>query len=320
MKKVILKGPVLTRSGYGEQARFALRSLWSRPDLYDVYIAATGWGKTSWIIETDSEREMIDNVINKTTDYLEAGGKFDMSVQVTIPNEWERIAPYNVGYTAGIETTRVAPEWIEKTNMMDKVVVVSNHAKNIFEESKYLLQNGDKPPVKFRCTTAIDVVNYPVKNFESVDLGLQLPYDFNFLCVAQWGPRKNVKNTVKWFVEEFHDEEVGLVVKMFQLKNCHMDKLICMDKLKDLLFGADIAISCLRPLKRRAQREQRSDHYLQKSIMNLNRFKKRLFGMVFCKKTPCGATEKKIAMKDSFVRFIRLILVLLVRLRSLKHI
>ena len=237
MKKVILKGPVLTRSGYGEQARFALRSLWSRPDLYDVYIVATGWGKTSWTIETDGEREMIDNVINKTTNYLEAGGKFDMSVQVTIPNEWERIAPYNVGYTAGIETTKVAPEWIEKTNIMDKVVVVSNHAKNVFEESNYLLQNGDKPPVPFKCTTAIDVVNYPVKNFESVDLGLQLPYNFNFLCVAQWGPRKNVKNTVKWFVEEFHDEEVGLVVKMFQLKNCHMDKLVCMEKLKDLLSG-----------------------------------------------------------------------------------
>ena len=26
-KKVLLKGPLLTRSGYGEQARFALRSL-----------------------------------------------------------------------------------------------------------------------------------------------------------------------------------------------------------------------------------------------------------------------------------------------------
>ena len=66
-------------------------------------------------------------------------------------------------------------------------------------------------------------------------MNLSLPYDFNFLCLAQWGPRKNVKNTVKWFVEEFHDDEVGLVVKMFQVKNCHMDKLNCMIKLKELL-------------------------------------------------------------------------------------
>ena len=37
-KNIILKGPVLTRSGYGEQARFALRSLRSREDLYNIFI------------------------------------------------------------------------------------------------------------------------------------------------------------------------------------------------------------------------------------------------------------------------------------------
>ena len=36
------------------------------------------------------------------------GGQFDISVQVTIPNEWKNIAPLNIGYTAGIETTKVA--------------------------------------------------------------------------------------------------------------------------------------------------------------------------------------------------------------------
>ena len=45
-----------------------------------------------------------------------------MSLQVTIPNEFEKIAPVNIGYTAGIETTKVAPEWIEKcNNIVDKV-------------------------------------------------------------------------------------------------------------------------------------------------------------------------------------------------------
>ena len=235
MKKVLIKGPVLTRSGYGEQARFALRSLASRPDLYEVYIITTGWGKTSWIIESNFERKWIDDIVNKTAAFIQSGGKFDMSVQVTIPNEWERIARYNVGYTAGIETTKVAPEWIEKANIMDKIVVVSNHSKNVFEDTTYLLQNEKKETTTFKCQAPIEVVNYPVKNFAPVDLHLDLPYDFNFLCVAQWGPRKNVKNTVKWFVEEFHDDEVGLVVKMFQIKNCHMDKLNCMIKLKQLL-------------------------------------------------------------------------------------
>ena len=47
-----------------------------------------------------------------------------MSLQVTIPNEWERIAPVNIGITAGIETTRVAPEWINKGNDMDLIIAL----------------------------------------------------------------------------------------------------------------------------------------------------------------------------------------------------
>ena len=43
--------------------------------------------------------------------------------------------------------------------------------------------------------------------------GLELEYDFNFLTVAQMGPRKNIENTIRWFIDEFHDDEVGLIVK-----------------------------------------------------------------------------------------------------------
>ena len=65
--------------------------------------------------------------------YIQHGGQFDISFQVTIPNEWEQIAPVNIGYTAGIETTRVAHQWIEKGNVMNNIVVVSNHSKNNYE-------------------------------------------------------------------------------------------------------------------------------------------------------------------------------------------
>jgi len=55
-KKIILRGPLLTRSGYGEQARFALRSLRSREDIFDIYIQPITWGKTSWLNEQDEEK------------------------------------------------------------------------------------------------------------------------------------------------------------------------------------------------------------------------------------------------------------------------
>ena len=124
-KKIILKAPLLTRSGYGEQSRFALRSLRSREDLFDIYIQPLQWGKTSWACEMDEERVWIDRTIEKTIGYVQQGGQFDISLQVTIPNEFTKMAPVNIGYTAGIETTKIAHQWIPKSNEMDKIMTNS---------------------------------------------------------------------------------------------------------------------------------------------------------------------------------------------------
>ena len=51
MKKVLLKGPLLTQSGYGHHTRTVLRALKTREDLFDIYIQAVSWGKTSWLWE-----------------------------------------------------------------------------------------------------------------------------------------------------------------------------------------------------------------------------------------------------------------------------
>ena len=115
-KKILLKGPLLTRSGYGEQSRFVLRSLRSREDLFDIYIQPLQWGKTSWINEATEERLWIDAIIEKTIAYAQQGGKFDISVQSTIPNEFQNLATFNIGYTAGIETSKVSHQWIQKSN------------------------------------------------------------------------------------------------------------------------------------------------------------------------------------------------------------
>ena len=48
-KKILMVGPFLSQSGYGHQARFAFDAVRSRPDLFDVFLINTGWGKTSWI-------------------------------------------------------------------------------------------------------------------------------------------------------------------------------------------------------------------------------------------------------------------------------
>ena len=245
-KTVLLRGPVLTRSGYGEQARFALRSLRSREDLFDIYIHPLQWGQTGWLSEFSSERQWIDQKIEKTISYIQNGGTFDISVQVTIPNEWERMATTNIGYTAGIETTKVAPEWIQKANEMNKVILVSNHSKNIFENTKYdgYIENVDpetqavtRVPTQLETTVEMHAVNYPVKVYENLEpLEMNLATNFNFACVAQFGPRKNVENTINWFIEEFHDDEdVGLIVKTNVAKNCLVDREACEGRLRGII-------------------------------------------------------------------------------------
>jgi len=225
-KKIILKGPILTRSGYGEQTRFALRALRAREDIFDIYIQPITWGQTSWLNEHNEERSWVDKTIEKTIAYVQQGGQFDISLQETIPPEWERIAKIKIGYTAGIETTRVAHQWIQKANEMDKIIVVSGHSRQVFENSKYQgVDQRTNTPVALELTRPIESVNYPVKEYDQLpDLELDLEHDYNFLAIAQFGPRKNLPNTIKWFLEEFHDDEVGLVIKSNIAKNCLMDR------------------------------------------------------------------------------------------------
>ena len=243
-KKVILRGPLLTRSGYGEHARFVLRALRSQPEKYDIYAVAVNWGKTSWVHDISEEREFIDAALEKTILYHQqcqqqkVPVEYDLSLQVTIPNEWEKIAKVNVGVTAGIETTKVSVDWIEKSFLMDRIIVVSDHSKNVYKSTSYNVTNQktNQTITDFKCTTPIDVVPYPVKNLKTPKLDLELSTDFNFLAIAQWGPRKNMEMTVLGFVKEFeNNENVGLVIKSSVVKNNLLDRNALEAGLKDLL-------------------------------------------------------------------------------------
>jgi glycosyltransferase involved in cell wall biosynthesis len=226
-KKVLLRGPVLTRSGYGEHTRLILRTLRAHQDEIDIYLQALNWGQTGWIYEDSEEKRYIDSLLTKTAFFNQNKKSFDASIQVTIPQEWEKVAPVNIGVTAGTETTAVSSKWLEHCNIMDKIIVPSEHTKNSIAGTVY---TGAPPndDVQLICTTPIEVVGYPIKNFDPMDeLELDLEYDFNFLTVAQWGPRKNLNATIQWFIEEFIDQEVGLVVKCSMAKNNTMDRLKC---------------------------------------------------------------------------------------------
>ena len=210
-KKIFVRAPVLTATGYGEQARFALRALRSREDLFDIYVQPIPWGKSGWIWKDDEEREWLDARIGETQVLLQQKAlQPDISLQITIPNEFKKMCPINIGFTAGIETDRVSPVWLEKGNEMDKILVVSEHAKSIYESTTAVLQDGSH----YSLQTPIEVVHETTPKAEAEEIkGFNPRHDFNFLAVSQFGPRKNFENTIKWFVEQFHDHNVGLIVK-----------------------------------------------------------------------------------------------------------
>ena len=243
-KKILIRGPILTRSGYGEQARFAYRSLRSRPDLFDVYLAPTNWGNTSWIVDDSIERQEIDKIIRETTVHAhnsQANGilPFDASIQVTIPQEWEKIAPKNIGYTAGTETTNISFKWVESCENVDTIIAVSEHTKAAFENTEYQGQNASGQIITARCTTPIEVVGFPAKEIVPSPLDFDPPTNFNFLVVAQWSERKNMNSTVQGFLREFQRDAVGLIIKTNLAKNCLLDREHCNRQIKQLLDAFD---------------------------------------------------------------------------------
>ena len=84
MNKIIVRGPALSRSGYGEQTRFALRCL-RHSEEYEIFIFNTDWGKTSFIADDNEENRWIEYRLLKTQKYIEmakqakAKPEFDLS-------------------------------------------------------------------------------------------------------------------------------------------------------------------------------------------------------------------------------------------------
>ena len=241
-KKILMKAPVLSRSGYGEQSRIALRALRTREDLFDIYLVSIPWGNTAFITHSDNDEfEWINQKLAETALYIQQGAEFDVSFQTTIPNEFEKIAPVNIGFTAGIETDRIAPQWIQKCNEVDKIITISEHSRKVLAETSYNVQNKQtgEEVQNFRITKPVEAINYPVYHYEPEPLDINFSTSKNFLVVSQWGPRKNLENTIRWFIDEFKDDEdVGLVLKTNTMSDCIMDRELTTRRLEGLLHGA----------------------------------------------------------------------------------
>ena len=222
MKSVLLRAPLLTHSGYGVHARQIAKWLFrvaTETHQLDITTEPLVWGKTHMLIDPEAEDGLIGQI-------LQASGNkknfYDVTIQLQLPNEWNPFAGnFNIGVTAGVETDKCNPAWIECINRMDMIVVPSEFTKQTF------LNTGE-------VTVPIVVVpeSFPdglLSEAASVDLGLSTK--FNFLVVGQLtgnnteNDRKNLPFTMKWLAETFADcPDVGIVVKTNSGAQTQLDK------------------------------------------------------------------------------------------------
>ena len=209
-KRVLIRAPLFTVSGYGVHARQIFEWAISRSD-YDVYVQPLQWGVTPWLINPDDKDGLVGEIMKRMVDPGNSQ-KFDITFQVQLPNEWDpSLGSFNVGITAAVETDICNKSWIHACNKMDAIIVPSNHTKRVLTDSGVTLE---KPifvvPESYHCS--ID------KSDCNIDIDLNT--DFNFLVFGQItgnnpeNDRKNLFYTIKWLCEEFkHDSNVGIVVK-----------------------------------------------------------------------------------------------------------
>jgi glycosyltransferase involved in cell wall biosynthesis len=215
-KSLLFRGPVKSLSGYGSHSRDLLKSLYDM-DLFEIKIDSCPWGNTPMnVLENEQSvfHEWIEeNIVTSLTEQP------DVYIQVTVPNEFKRLGRYNIGITAGIETTAAPKSWVDGCNRMDLVITTSQFSRDILLQTVY--NETDKVTTKL---IKQHKINVPVEILhEGVDLSiydkkesnfkLDIKEDFAYLFVGHWlkgdigQDRKDVGMLIKCFCESFNDSE-----------------------------------------------------------------------------------------------------------------
>lgn len=251
---LVYQAPVFTRSGYGDHARDILRSLFEL-DKYDVKIVPTRWGNTPQN-QADQTTEFGQKMLSSVVTQLQT--KPDIFVQVSVANEFEPKGNYNIGITAGVETTVIPKEFIDGANKMDLILVPSKFTKSLFDKTQFQEQNKktgevvkifkvEKPvEVLFEGVDVDTYINYPKSDVDVLD-GIET--DFNFLFVGHWlkgnlgQDRKDVGMVIKTFSTVFKylpkEKRPGLILKTSHAGFSVIDRETTRQKIENVIKDLD---------------------------------------------------------------------------------
>lgn len=217
----VVRAPCQTRSGYGDMSRDIIRHI-IEYDKFDVKVHSVPWGDTPMNAlneEVPKDKMILDRII-KPGEQLKQP---ELYVTITIPTEFEKIGKYNIGITAGIETTVASAQWVQACNNMDLVLTISEHSKNVFHFSKYSQQDqGGRVLGQLEVTKPVEVLHNCIDTeiFKKLEYEFDLepsikstlesvPEQFCYLFVGHWlrgdfgEDRKNVAFLIKVFLETF---------------------------------------------------------------------------------------------------------------------
>jgi hypothetical protein len=241
----VISSPFDTYSGYGARSRDLIKAI-IKTDKYDVKLLSQRWGNTPFgFCEDNPEWKFL---IDLTLSNNQLTQQPDIWAQVTVPNEFQTVGKYNIGFTAGIESTLCVAEWIEGCNRMDLNIVSSEHSKKVFKESKFEKRNKQTNALEgnIELTKPIEVLFegantdiYKVLN-TPCSLDINIKEDFAYLFVGHWMPgdlgedRKNVGLLVKAFYETFKNKskKPALILKTSQVGSSYIDREEILKKIK----------------------------------------------------------------------------------------
>lgn len=250
----VISCPIDTYSGYGARSRDLVKSV-IESEKYNVKILPQRWGVTPWGFIKDhpewkflQDHLLLENKLDK---------KPDIWMQITVPNEFQPLGVFNIGVTAGIETTACRGEWIEGLNRMDLNIVPSQHSKNIIQNIKFdqVDKNTNQVIGQLQLQKPVEVV------FEGIDLNIykylpkkevtfnldQVEESFAYLFVGHWmegvigEDRKNVGLLVKSFYELFKNKKKApaLILKVSGAGASYPDREKMLSKLYEIKDSVD---------------------------------------------------------------------------------
>ena len=247
----VISCPIDTFSGYGARSRDVVLSI-INTNKYDVRVLPQRWGNTPFgFLQPGNPNH--DKIAACVMPNNQLDKQPDIWMQITVPNEFQAVGKFNIGMTAGIETTVCDASWIEGVNRMNLTLVSSEHAKKVFQESKFEKRNQQTQQVEgiVELTAPVEVlfegVNLDIykkieefQNKELYDFINDIPEEYAFLFLGHWlqgdmnEDRKNVSGLIRIFFETFKNKpkQPALILKIQSATPSIMDREEMLDKIR----------------------------------------------------------------------------------------